>query len=64
MIEMGLSHAGEIDRLARAARPDVSIITCIGVSHIGNLGSQENICKGKAGDLQRPAGGCTAGAEL
>ena len=42
---MGMSHAGEIDRLARAARPDVGIITCIGVSHIGNLGSQENICK-------------------
>ena len=46
-IEMGMSHAGEIDRLARAARPDVGIITCIGVSHIGNLGSQENICKAK-----------------
>ena len=44
---MGMSHAGEIDRLARAARPDVGIITCIGVSHIGNLGSQENICKAK-----------------
>ena len=38
VIEMGMSHAGEIDRLARAARPDVGIITCIGVSHIGNLG--------------------------
>ena len=47
VIEMGMSHAGEIDRLARAARPDVGIITCIGVSHIGNLGSQENICKAK-----------------
>ena len=47
VIEMGMSHAGEIDRLARAARPDVGIITCIGVSHIGNLGSQENFCKAK-----------------
>ena len=47
VIEMGMSHAGEIDRLARAARPDVGIITCIGVSHIGNLGSQENICKAR-----------------
>ena len=33
--------------ISRAARPDVGIITCIGVSHIGNLGSQENICKAK-----------------
>ena len=47
VIEMGMSHAGEIHRLAQAARPDVGIITCIGVSHIGNLGSQENICKAK-----------------
>ncbi len=47
VIEMGMSHAGEIDRLAQRARPDVGIITCIGVSHIGNLGSQENICKAK-----------------
>lgn len=47
VIEMGMSNAGEIERLSRAARPDVGIITCIGVSHIGNLGSQENICKAK-----------------
>lgn len=47
VVEMGMSHLGEIDRLARCARPDVGIITCIGVSHIGNLGSQENICKAK-----------------
>ena len=47
VIEMGMSHAGEIERLSSAARPDVGIITCIGVSHIGNLGSQENICKAK-----------------
>ncbi len=47
VIEMGMSHAGEIERLSKAARPDVGIITCVGVSHIGNLGSQENICKAK-----------------
>lgn len=47
VIEMGMSHAGEIERLSGAAKPDVGIITCVGVSHIGNLGSQENICKAK-----------------
>ena len=45
--QMGMSHLGEIERLSKCARPDVGIITCIGVSHIGNLGSQENICKAK-----------------
>ena len=47
VIEMGMNHAGEISRLSCCARPDVGIITCIGLSHIGNLGSQENICKAK-----------------
>ena len=47
VVEMGMSHLGEIERLSQCARPDAGIITCIGVSHIGNLGSQENICKAK-----------------
>ena len=42
-----MNHAGEISRLSRCAKPDIGIITCIGMSHIGNLGSQENICKAK-----------------
>ena len=29
VVEMGMSHAGEIERLAKCARPDVGIITCI-----------------------------------
>jgi UDP-N-acetylmuramoyl-tripeptide--D-alanyl-D-alanine ligase len=47
VVEMGMSHAGEIERLARCARPSAGVITCIGVSHIENLGSRENICKAK-----------------
>ena len=47
VVEMGMSHLGAIERLSQCARPDAGIITCIGVSHIGNLGSQENICKAK-----------------
>ena len=47
VVEMGMSHLGEIERLSQCARPDAGIITCIGVSHIGNLGSRENICKAK-----------------
>ncbi len=47
VIEMGMSHPGEIAVLARAARPSVGVITNIGVSHIENLGSRENILKAK-----------------
>lgn len=47
VFEMGMYFFGEISALTRVARPDVGIITNIGVSHIENLGSQENILKAK-----------------
>lgn len=47
VFEMGMSGFGEISRLTRVANPDVGIITNIGVSHIGKLGSRENILKAK-----------------
>ena len=36
VVEMGMSHAGEIERLARCARPDVGIITCMGRHNVAN----------------------------
>ena len=42
-----MSHLGEIARLVRAARPSAGIITMIGVSHLENLGTRENILKAK-----------------
>lgn len=47
VVEMGMSHAGEISALVDAVRPQGGLITCIGVSHIENLGSRENILKAK-----------------
>lgn len=47
VIEMGMSGFGEISRLTAIARPDIAIITNIGVSHIEKLGSQEGILKAK-----------------
>ncbi len=43
VLEIGMSHMGEIRYLASIAKPDVAVITNIGMSHIENLGSQENI---------------------
>jgi UDP-N-acetylmuramoyl-tripeptide--D-alanyl-D-alanine ligase len=47
VLEMGMSNLGEIHRLADVARPDIGIITNIGVSHIEYLKTRENILKAK-----------------
>lgn len=47
VLEMGMNQKGEIKKLSELAQPDVAIITNIGTSHIGNLGSRENILKAK-----------------
>lgn len=48
VLEMGMNHAGELTRLSRCGRPDVALITNVGTSHIGILGSRENIARAKA----------------
>ncbi len=47
VIEMGMSAPGEIATLAGAAKPDIGVITNIGLAHIEQLGSRENILKAK-----------------
>ena len=47
VIEMGMNHLGEIEELTKIAKPTISVITNVGTSHIGNLGSRENILKAK-----------------
>lgn len=43
ILEMGMRGPGEIELLSSIARPDIAIITGIGWSHIGRLGSREAI---------------------
>ena len=47
VIEMGMCGLGEIRDLTTEIRPSVGVITTIGVSHIEQLGSRENILKAK-----------------
>ncbi len=47
VIEMGMNHAGELSELTQIAKPTLCVISNIGTSHIGNLGSRENILKAK-----------------
>lgn len=58
VIEMGMSMPQEMERLARVARPETAVMTNIGVSHIGQLGSKENIRREKLNIINEfPEGG-------
>lgn len=47
VLEMGMSDFNEIHNLVNCARPDIALITNIGVSHIENLKTRDNILKAK-----------------
>ncbi|MEM0529771.1 UDP-N-acetylmuramoyl-tripeptide--D-alanyl-D-alanine ligase [Zongyangia sp. HA2173] len=47
VFEMGMCGFGEIHDLTLCVRPDIGVITTIGVSHMQQLGSRENILKAK-----------------
>lgn len=47
VVEMGMNQLNEISALTNVAKPTIAIITNVGTSHIGLLGSRENILKAK-----------------
>ncbi|UQZ81043.1 UDP-N-acetylmuramoyl-tripeptide--D-alanyl-D-alanine ligase [Paenibacillus konkukensis] len=47
VLEMGMSERGQIERLSEIAKPDLAVITMIGVSHLSTLGSREEIAAAK-----------------
>ena len=47
VMEMGISMPGEMEKLVRMVRPDAAVITNIGITHIENLGSREEILRQK-----------------
>jgi len=47
VLEMGMSDFGEIHTLCEVAKPNISIITNIGMSHLEHLKTRENILKAK-----------------
>lgn len=44
VLEIGMSERGQIETLTKMIRPNIAVVTVIGVSHIMQLKSQENIC--------------------
>ncbi len=47
VVEMGMRALGEISRLAQIAAPTHAVITNVEKTHIGRLGSEENIARAK-----------------
>ncbi|WP_320977081.1 UDP-N-acetylmuramoyl-tripeptide--D-alanyl-D-alanine ligase, partial [Enterocloster asparagiformis] len=47
VIELGMSEPGEMEKIARVACVDSAVVTNIGIAHIEQLGSQENILREK-----------------
>jgi len=47
VVEAGINQPGEMDHLARAASPDVAVITTVGPVHLEGLGTIENVAREK-----------------
>lgn len=48
VVEMGMNHGGEIDRLASIALPDIGVITNTAACHLEGLGTVEGVARAKA----------------
>ena len=47
VIEMGISGFGEMTRLSKMVRPDISVITNIGYCHLEKLGDRDGVLRAK-----------------
>ncbi|MCB0415135.1 MAG: UDP-N-acetylmuramoyl-tripeptide--D-alanyl-D-alanine ligase [Bdellovibrionales bacterium] len=47
IIEMGMNHEGELKALCKIARPNVTVVTMVGSSHIGYFKDQSHVAKAK-----------------
>lgn len=50
VLEMGMRYRGDIKELCAIAKPDISVVTSVGVAHLETMGSIENIALEK-GDI-------------
>ena len=58
ILEMGARYKGNIKELCEIAKPDMSVITNVGLSHLETFGSRENVAQEKStlADELKPGG--------
>jgi UDP-N-acetylmuramoyl-tripeptide--D-alanyl-D-alanine ligase len=59
VIEMGMNHTGEIERLSLIVSPDFGVITNVGAGHLEFLGSMENVAFAKSEIIRGMKSGST-----
>ena len=47
VVEMGMSHFGELDELSKLVTPDIAVLTMIGEAHIEFFGTRDRIADAK-----------------
>lgn len=47
VVELGINHPGEMERLSEIARPDVTIVTAVGEAHLGFFKSRRHLAEEK-----------------
>jgi UDP-N-acetylmuramoyl-tripeptide--D-alanyl-D-alanine ligase len=57
VVELGMSHAGELRRLAEIARPNVGVVTCVAPVHLEFFASVDEIALAKRELIEGLAGG-------
>lgn len=60
VLEMGISDFGEMHRLSKMVKPDICVMTNIGLCHLENLKSRDGILKAKSEIFDFAKESCTA----
>lgn len=60
IVEMGISHFGEMRRLTKMVKPDIVVMSVIGYSHLEFLGSREGVLRAKGEIFEYADQGCLA----
>lgn len=54
VLEMGMTHAGNLTNLVHIAPPDIAVVTMVALTHAGNFASLQEIAQAKAEIFSHP----------